>query len=170
MTIQPANLEQSVVARAQRADRRLRRILRITLTVALIIGSLLFGLLFQPPWAPRPAHAAIHPGTVHVCTTGIAKSWTKGLQRKANKAFHQRIRVHRVSEDGLTRRHCDVVVWRGGRVALDYITGEPAANPYWHVYTGPYAMADAEINVGTVTPKGKRPAELVKALRAAGVQ
>lgn len=158
-------------AQAREAGKTAR--LGALLIVLLIMAALLAGFN-----APRPAHASavtktvglaspVH-GKVDVCTTGLAKSWTRKLERKANRTFHQKIDVHRRSEDGLAG--CDVVIWRGGHVALDYITGEPSSNPRYHVYTGPYAMATVEINVGTVTPRKARPATIIAALKAAGIR
>lgn len=160
-----ADLELSMVARAQRADHRLRRIL----TAALIVGATLVGLLWAPPWAPRPAHAAGTGPRVDVCVlkADLGKSWTRGLEKAANREYRQPVNVKRVSEDQLGG--CEVVVWAGGKVALDYITGEPAPNPRYHVYTGEYAMVDAEINVGTSTPRKERKATLLQALRESGV-
>lgn len=122
------------------------------------------------PIAATPAEASPVRGEVDVCVmkSDVPKSWTKGLEKKANKAFKQKIDVHRIAEDDFGG--CDVVVWTGGRVAVDYITGKKAPNPRFHVYTGEYAMAAVEINVGRVTPKKKRPATLVKALKVAGIR
>ena len=99
-------------------------------------------------------------GTVDVCTTGLGRSWTRGLERRANKRFHQHVEVHRRGEDHL--RGCDIVVWLGGRVALDYVAGMPAANPRYDVYTGPYAIAKAEVNVGSSTPRKARVRTLLR--------
>lgn len=156
----------------ERAGRRLGRIA----AGVLIVLAFLAGTLVSPPWAPRPAHATVRPatmtagGSVDVCVLkeDLGRSWTRGLEKKANRRFHQRIEVHRVNEDHLGR--CEVVVWKGGRVALDYISGQPASNPRYHVYTGPYAMADAEVNVGSSTPRKARVATLLAALKAAGVR
>lgn len=136
----------------------------VLLTV-LILGSVWLGFMLPVP----RAEASPVSGKVDVCTTGLAKSWTKKLERKANKALRQKIDVHRRSEDHLGG--CDVVVWRGGRVAINNLSGELAPNPRYHVQVGsPYNMATVEINVGSVTPRKQRPATIVAALKEAGIR
>lgn len=145
------------------------------LLAAAIITALLLGWL--APWAPSTAHAAPVPavaspvkGEVDVCTTGLGKSWTRKLERKANRQLQQRIDVHRRSEDHL--RGCDVVVWQGGRVAYDYTTDQDSPNPRYHVMVRtPYnLMAPVEVNVGSITPRKQRPQTIIDALRAAGIR
>lgn len=162
--------------RLGRNIRQARAINHTILLVAAIITALLLG--WWAPWAPGTAHAAAPVATwstspvrgeVDVCTTGLAKSWTRKLERKANREFRQRIDVHRRAEDNLGG--CDVVIWRGGRVAIVNLTGEPSPNPRYHVQVGsPYNLATVEINVGTVTPRKQRPATIVHALREAGIR
>lgn len=167
MTHTPANLDLSVVAIAQRQARTVRR---VAVVVALLAGMFLAGLNFSAPWAPRPAHSAVRvTGEVDVCVlkADLGKSWTRGLEKAANREYRQPVNVKRVGEDQLGG--CEVVVWAGGKVAEDYVNGTPAPNPRYHVYTGVYALADAEINVGTSTPRKERKATLLQALRESGV-
>ena len=143
------------------------------LVVVLILAAVWVGFMVPPPSAhsaPRPAAASPVKGEVDVCTTGLSKSWTRTLERKANRQLQQRIDVHRRSEDHL--RGCDVVVWQGGRVAYDYTTDQPAANPRYAVMVRtPYnLMAAVEINVGSITPKAQRPQTIIDALRTAGIR
>ena len=142
------------------------------LVVVLILAAFWAGYMGPTPEAhsaPRPAAVSPVKGEVDVCTTGLGKSWTRKLERKANRHLQQRIDVHRRSEDHL--RGCDVVIWAGGRVAENYLTGQPAPNPRYHVQVGsPYNMATVEINVGTITPRKQRPATIVQALREAGIR
>lgn len=143
------------------------------LVVVLILAAVWAGYMAPVPEAhsaPRAAAASPVKGEVDVCTTGLGKSWTRKLERNANRQLQQRIDVHRRSENNM--RGCDVVVWQGGRVAYDYTTDQPAPNPRYAVMVNtPYnAMATVEVNVGSVTPKAKRPQTIIDALRAAGIR
>lgn len=137
----------------------------ILLTAAIIVAVLLG---WWAPWAPSLADAATVKGKVDVCVlkADLGKSWTKGLERKANARYSQRIDVQRITERQLDRgRHCDVIVWAGGKVAEDYVNGVPSTNPRYHVNTGPYAMVAGEVNVGTGTPRKQRVATMLAALQ-----
>lgn len=143
------------------------------LIVVLILAAIWAGYMAPVPEAnsaPRPAAASPVKGEVDVCTTGLGKSWTRKLEREANRQLQQRVDVHRRSEDHL--RGCDVVVWQGGRVAYDYTTDQPAPNPRYHVMVNTPAaiIAPVEVNVGSVTPKAQRPQTIIDALRTAGIR
>jgi hypothetical protein len=133
-------------------------LVRLAILLATMVGLLLGLQAF-----PHPAHAAIR-GTADVCVlSDTPRSWTRGLEKAANRKFSQRVEVTRVREDHIPGR-CDVLVWVNGRVAEDYVNGTPAVNPWYDVYTGPYAMTDAEINLGSITPRNQRRATLLEAL------
>lgn len=123
-------------------------LVRIAILLAAMAG-LLIGLQ-----APMPADAAIR-GTVDVCTIEIPKSWTKGLQRKANRVFDQRVRVHRVTEWTLADQPCDVYIW--GMESRRQV--------------GLYVEDDFESEtIVTAKTKKQRPATIVNGLRQVGVR
>lgn len=136
--------------------------------VVILMAALWAGFMAPVPEAnsaPRPTATRVS-GEVDVCVlkADLGRSWTRGLERKANRRYVQRIDVQRRAEDRLGG--CDVVVWAGGKVAEDYVAGTPAPNPRYHVYTGEYAMVAGEVNVGTSTPRKQRQATMLAALQA----
>lgn len=145
-----------------RIIRTARRIRTLAL-VALLAGAFLYGMLFSAPWAPRPAHAttvAAAPaspikGTVDVCAVEVPKSWTKGLQRKANRALQQRVRVHRVTEWTLADQPCDLFLWT--TESSRQLGLSPADGEMFEV-------------LATAKKKKQRPAAVVRALKAAGIR
>lgn len=128
-----------------------RRINRAIIVTLLVIGAILVGF----NW-PKPAHAATRiPGRVDVCTIEVPKSWTKGLQKQANRAFVQQVKVIRTNEWKMFRYSCDVYVSTSGDSREVILSDALAAE--W----------ESTARAGT---KRQRPAAIVNALREAGVR
>ena len=158
------------MAEFDRNARRAREAGRTIRSGAILVAVLLMAALWAGFMAPVPeAHSATRiRGKVDVCVmrSDTPKSWTRGLERAANREFRQRIDVRRIAEDRLGG--CDVVVWTEGRTALNYLTGLPSTNPRYSVMTS--GVFKIEINLGSVTPRRERRATLIQALREGGVR
>ena len=141
----------------------------IAVLLAVLLG-LALGL------APQPAEAAgvRIRGDVDVCVmrADFPKRWTRGVERKLNREFEQRIDVRRIREDRFAG--CDVIVWWSGeRRAFDHVAGDYSpTGPVWHQLSGTeWNMFDIEINVGSDGIRGKSgKATLTNALRQAGIR
>jgi hypothetical protein len=125
-----------------------RRINRAIIVTLLVIGALLVGF----NWS-TPAHAATR--RVDVCTIEVPKSWTKGLQKQANRAFVQQVKVIRTNEWKMFKYSCDVYVSTSTDRREVILSDARAAE--W----------ESTAKAGT---KRQRPAAIVNALREAGVR
>lgn len=137
-------------------DRRNRPWYGIAVCLLLAVAFAI-GLWWHPAWAPLPeAHAATRiPGRVDVCAIEVPKSWTKGLQKQANRAFVQQVKVIRTNEWKMFRYSCDVYV--STSVDSREVILSDALAAEW----------ESTAKAGT---KRQRPAAIVNALREAGVR
>lgn len=139
----------------------MRKLLAIAALIAVSFGV-----------TPIPADASPVKGKVDVCVTDAPRSWTKGLSKKANRTFDQKIKVHRVTENELGT-WCDVLVWvsneRDTGQAVNVITGDLAGR-YFVLVGSDYNYNTVEVNVGSGTPKKARTNTIVSALKKAGIQ
>lgn len=149
--------EAAIVAELE-ADRlviKARRINRGLLVVVLIITAVLVGF----NW-PKPADAAVTPraaigGRVDICAIEVPKSWTKGLQRKANHAFRQKVKVVRTNEWKLADQPCDIYISTSVNRREVILSDARAAE--WEV-------------TATASTKRQRPTAVVKTLRSLGIR
>ena len=114
-----------------------------------------FAVIAAASTAGTTTASAVTPvrGRVDVCAIETPKSWTKGLQRKANRAFQQRVKVYRVTEWTLADQPCDLFLWTTGdrnSVGISPADGEDM-----------YEL--------TVTAKTHRPRAIVRTLKDAGI-
>lgn len=121
--------------------------------------------------APAEAATPRVKGTADVCVLrdyGVQKSWTKGTQRAANRAYKQRVKVRWINEDHWSR--CDIIVFGSDDGAYDYGTDQPSENSRYSV-SYDRGHRTYMINVsGSATPVNARKATLVKAIGEAGVR
>ena len=132
-----------LAAQAQESENTL-----LFIAVALIAAVLIvFNFLVLPE-----AHSATNKGRLDICAIEVPKSWTKGLQKKANRAFSQRVKVVRTNEWKLADQPCDVTVWTSGDRRTVILSDAHTAE--WEV-------------TAKASRKSQRPGAIVKALKTA---
>ncbi len=147
----PVAEAERIIAQANRINRSAKRVgVFLLIAAALLVGF---------NW-PQPADAAVTPtasigGRVDICAIEVPKSWTKKLQRKANRAFSQRVKVVRTNEWKLADQPCDIFVSTSEDRRTVILSDASAAE--WEV-------------TATAGRKSQRPAAIVATLRSLGIR